>query len=292
MIGLDELDCLDYLIWLRTGDRVAQRLNLDQASVSRKARRAAAAFGLEARKAEGEWELEGDCTLLDLERQVHQVCRWKRDLPLRIDVQYYSGPLLLDQPPKGWLCGAFDCLDVTTPLSLLRRGVLDVWIAGFPDVPGDDDEQFAVIHLDRLPTHLVVSPGHPLTRLGSAITLEDVRKFPCLALPDGAFPKSQEAFEGLGLWNSPSSVRRYSYEAWEGRTADEVTVGYAHAFSLGLYRTPKVILPIEIPLRVGDSVVLPRRFATHPRFLTLLEHLRARLESMRSTYPELNILPA
>ena len=292
MIGLDELACLDYLIWLRTGDRVAQRLNLDQASVSRKARRAAAAFGLEARKAEGEWELEGDCTLLDLERQVHQDCRWTRDLPLRIDAQYYSGPLLLDQPPKGWLCGAFDCLDVTTPLRLMRRGVLDVWIAGFPDVPGDDDEQFAVIHLDRLPIHLVVSPGHPLTRLGSAITLEDVRKFPCLALPDGAFPKSQEAFEGLGLWNSPSSVRRYSYEAWEGRTADEVTVGYAHAFSLGLYRTPKVILPIEIPLTVGDSVVVPRRFANHPRFLALLEHLRARLESMRSAYPELEILPA
>ena len=50
MIGLDELDCLDYLIWLRTGDRVAKRLNMDQASVSRKARRAVTAFGLDVKK--------------------------------------------------------------------------------------------------------------------------------------------------------------------------------------------------------------------------------------------------
>ena len=61
---------------------------------------------------------------------------------------------------------------------------------------------------------------------------------------------------------------------------------------ISLYPTEKVILPIEIPLTVGDSVVVPRRFANHPRFLALLEHLRARLESMRSAYPELEILPA
>lgn len=292
MIGLDELDCLDYLIWLRTGDRVAKRLNLDQASVSRKARRAVAAFGLDVNKSAGEWDVVGDPTLLNLERQVHQDCRWKRDLPLRIDAQYYSGPLLLDQPPQGWLCGAFDFLDVAVPLNLLRHGVVDVWIGGFPDVPDDDDVDFAVVHLDRLPTHLVVSPGHPLTRLGEAVTLEDVRQFPCLALPDGAFPQCQAALEGLGLWNSPTAVRRYSYEAWEGRTADEVTVGYASAFSIKLFPVQQVILPIEIPLTVGDSVVVPRRFADHPRFLALVAHLRQRLVEMAPSYPELEILPA
>jgi len=292
MIGLDELDCLDYLIWLRTGDRVAKRLNMDQASVSRKARRAVAAFGLDVKKSSGEWDVEGDLSLLNMERQVHQDCRWKRDLPLRIDAQYYSGPLLLKQPPQGWLCGAFDFLDVATPLSLLRRGVVDVWIAGYPDVPDDDDDDFAVVHLDRLPTHLVVSPGHPLTRLGDAITLEDVHQFPALALPDGAFPKCQAALEGLGLWNSASAVRRYSYDAWEGRTDDEVTVAYASAFSIGLYPTEKVILPIEIPLTVGDSLVVPRRFAEHPRFLALVAHLRQRLVEMAPAYPELEILPA
>ena len=77
MIGLDELDCLDYLIWLRTGDRVAKRLNMDQASVSRKARRAVAAFGLYVKKSSGEWDVEGDLSLLNMERQVHQDCRWK-----------------------------------------------------------------------------------------------------------------------------------------------------------------------------------------------------------------------
>ena len=292
MIGLDELDCLDYLIWLRTGDRVAKRLNMDQASVSRKARRAVTAFGLDIKKSAGEWDVEGDLSLLNFQRQVHQDCRWKRDLSLRIDAQYYSGPLLLKQPPQGWLCGAFDFLDVATPLSLLRQGVVDVWIAGYPDVPDDDDDDFAVVHLDRLPTHLVVSPGHPLTRLGDAITLEDVHQFPALALPDGAFPKCQAVLEGLGLWNSASAVRRYSYDAWEGRTDDEVTVAYASAFSIGLYSTEKVILPIEIPLTVGDSLVVPRRFAEHPRFLALVAHLRQRLVEMAPAYSELEILPA
>ncbi|WP_370521513.1 hypothetical protein [Synechococcus sp. LTW-R] len=59
-------------------------------------------------------------------------------------------------------------------------------MAGYPDVPDDDDDDFAVVHLDRLPTHLVVSPGHPLTRLGDAITLEESinsRRWPCPMAP-------------------------------------------------------------------------------------------------------------
>lgn len=105
-----------------------------------------AAFGLEVKKSASEWDIEGDLSLLNLWRQVHQDCRFKRDLPLRIDAQHCSSSLFLNQSPQGWLCGKSDLLDVSIPLSLLRRGVLDVWIAGCRDVPGDDE--FAVVHLD------------------------------------------------------------------------------------------------------------------------------------------------
>ena len=140
-----------------------------------------------------------------------------------------------------------------------------------------------------LPTHLVVAAGHPLLQLGEAMTLEDVRRYPSLALPDGAFPKVQASLQELGLWSSPSEIRRYDTAHWEGRTADEVTVGYATAFSLGLLQPPQAILPVPIPLEVGDTLMVPRRFSEHPRCQRLLAQLRQRAQRLAQLHADVRL---
>lgn len=290
IVSVESLSCLDCLLWLRTGESAAQRLGVDQATIARSARKVADSFGLTLLKQAGEWQVRGDRSLLDLERGSHQLYRWQMELPLRVEAQYFSGPLFLAPPPPGWLSGNFDFLEVATPLQHLRSGVIDAWIGCFPDVPEDDDPELSCVHLTRLPTHLAVAAGHPLLRLGEAVTLEDVRLYPSLALPDGAFPRVQAALQALGLWSSPSRMRRYDTARWEGKTADELTVGYATALSLELLPQPSLLLPLAIPLEVGDTLVVRRRYADHPRCLALLAQLKRRARELAQRHGELRLV--
>jgi DNA-binding transcriptional LysR family regulator len=289
IVSVESLSCFDCLVWLRTGENAARRLEVDQATIVRNARKVAAAFEVSLDKQAGEWQVLGDSTLLNLERGAHQLFRWQMDLPLRVEAQYYSGPLFLAPHPPGWLAGNFDFLQVAAPLQHLRQGVIDAWIGCHPDVPEEEDDELACFPLTRLPTHLVVADGHPLLRTGEALTLADVRRYPSLALPDGAFPKVQAALQELGLWNDPREIGRYNPAHWEGRTADQVTVGYATVLSIGLFPVPQVILPLPIPLEVGDTLVVRRRFSEHPRCRQLLEGLQQRAQQLAARHPEVRI---
>lgn len=289
IVSVETLSSFDCLVWLRTGENAARRLAVDQATIARTARKVAATFDLSLKKQAGEWQILGDRSLLDLERRSHQLYRWQMNLPLRVEAQYMSGPLFLEPQPAGWLTGNFDFLAVATPLQHLRSGVIDAWIGCYPDVPDPDDAELACVHLTRLPTRLVVAAGHPLLRLKEAITLEDVRAYPSLALPDGAFPKVQAALLELGLWSHPHAIERYDESQWEGKTADAVTVGYATALSLNRFAVPPVILPVPIPLEVGDTLVVRRRFADHPRCQRLLRLLRQRAEALARRHPDVRL---
>lgn len=289
MVTPEELTALDLLVWLRSGEAASKRLRISQPTISRISRRVLGVFGLTPIRNQGEWVFRGSEELLNLQRGVHQEHRWRQGIPLRIDAQYYSGPIFLGNELPDWIAGNFDFLDINLPLSLLRKGVLDAWIGCHPDVPADDDPEFACFHLTRLPTHLVVAPDHPLVGLGSRISLEDVHAYPSLALPDGAFPEIQRRLEALGLWNSPSRISRYVFSRWEGRTADQLTVGYATAFTIDLFSTPQVILPLTVPLTVGDTLVVARRYQEHPRLLKLLAQLRRRAAELARLHPEVQL---
>ena len=293
VVSIQELDCLDHLLWLRTGVDAARRLKLSQASVSRTAARVAEAFGLALIKPEGEWILQGDQGLLNLERLVHQQVRWARQLPLRLEAQYYSGPLFLDgadpATQQAYSLGNFNFIAVQPPLQLLRDGVLDGWIGAYPDVP-DDDPAFRCFHLTRMPTWLVVSEGHPLLRLGGDLTVADLEAYPSLALPDGAFPKIEAHLRQRGLWSTAVRAQRYDTSKWEGRTADALTIGYASAFSLRLFDHPQRVLPLDVGLDVGDTLVVRSAFADHPRYHELLADLQRRARVLATSYPDVRLM--
>jgi len=286
VVSVEDLDCLDLIVWLRTGENAAARLVVSQSRVSRAVQTVCDLFGLSLVKSNGEWQVIGDQALLNLERRVHQEHRWRRGLPLRIEAQYYSGPLYCHPIPEDWVAGNFDYLDIHTPLQHLRTGVIDAWIGCYPDVPEASDPEFVCFHLTRLPTHLVVNANHPLLEKGDDITLDDVRRYPSLALVDGAFPKMQALLQELGLWNLPLQLQRYCQQHWEGRVASDLVVGYATAFTMGLFDHAQVILPVQIPLTVGDSLVVRREYASHPILLRLLARSRSKAQHLAASIPD------
>jgi len=289
VVNIQDLDSLDLLVWLRTEDAAASRLGFSQSKVSRTIAKVSEIFGIQILKDDGEWCLSGDLSLLSAERFVHQKFRWTGDTPLRIEAQYYSGPLFCDPVPSGWIAGNFDYLEVHTPLQHLRTGVIDAWIGCFPDVPDEDDPDLACFHLTRLPTHLVVSQNHPLAKVSSAITLQDIRSYPSLALRDGAFPNIQQILQELGLWNLTIDKFRYSKDQWEGLVESDLVIGYASAFTLGLFESPQVVLPLSIDMDVGDSLVVKREFIGHPRFLSLLNQLKEKARQLSRQYADVSI---
>lgn len=289
VVSIDDLTCLDALIWLSRGDVAAEKINASQSSISRVARRVAEDFGVELIKGEQEWHLLGDTRYLDLERALHQRMRWDCSGALRLEAQYYSGPLRTKELGPEFLLGNFDFLDVNRPVDLMHRGVLDVWLAGYPDVPEPNDPELQCFDLTRMPLKLVVSNNHPLIELGDAVRLSDVSDYPCLALQDGAFPKVQRKLEDLGLWNSPARIRRYKPEKWLGRTSDQVTVGCASAFSIALFPEAMVCLPIELDFTVGECLVVKREYANHLRFKQFLELMQERSIDLAASFDDVSV---
>jgi hypothetical protein len=264
-------------------------LALNQSSVSRKCGQALELFDLELIKQDQEWSLQGDPTLLQLERRVHQLARWQNLAPLRLEATYWSGPLLATPEPEGWMLGMCDIVGVGLPLALMRQRVIDGWIASGPDWPDPDDPELVALPLCRYPVHLVVGPNHPLLNQGP-ITWDDVAAFPSLALPPGTYPKVEACLKQLGLWNAPVRMGRYRRERWEGQAEADLTIGYATVLSERVAGS-LVRLPLDLPLDSGESLVVRREFGQHPHTLGLAAELHRRLEPFAAAAPEITLWP-
>ena len=144
-------------------------------------------------------------------------------------------------------------------------------------------------HLTRLPVHLVVARDHPLLDLGNSVALEDVKRYPSLALPDHAFPKVQEILQRLGLWNLPLNVQRYR-DNWQEKVPSALAVGYATSFSMHLFRTPQVVLPVQIPFEVGDTLIVRRDYVDHPRLIELRGYLKEKSLELARRFGDIRVL--
>lgn len=291
MIDQCTLAALDGLIWLRKGGSVAEKFDCSQSTISRNAKKCLAEFCLQAKRIDGEWQLKGDTTIINMERKVHQFARWQGRSALRLEAQHWSGPLFCKPAPANWILGNFDFLEYKRPIQLLREGVIDAWLASYPDCPDDDDPDLACFRLNRLPLYLLVADGHPLLDLGDGVTMQDVARFPSLALPDGAFPIFQAQAEAIGLWNTPQKLLRFEQERWYGKMeAGALVVAYATPLSLGFFETKLKQLPLEVPIEVGDALLVRRDFATYPQTLALKDLLLERMGQLASQRSDITLL--
>ena len=85
-------------------------------------------------------------------------------------------------------------------------------------------------------------------------------------------------------------MSRYRHERWEGRSAQELTVGYATVLS-ELVAPGLVRLPLPLPFASGEALVLRRCWLDHPQTQALLALVRQRLEPLAARHPELVLSP-
>lgn len=289
MIDEESLSALDAMLWLRTGNAVSQRFGYSLSLISRRCRRCLDTFNLTMQRVEGEWCLVGDDQLLQLQRHGHQLARWQGRQPLRLEATYWSGPLLCTPTPEPWLLGEANIVGVARNLQLLRERIVDAFVAGLPDIPEPDDADLTTIVLSSMPVFFVARADHPLAGQAN-LTLEQIARYPSLALPEGSYPRVERSLRALGLWSDPGRMQRYRRELWEGGASSTLTIAYGTPLTMAISGGTLVRLPLELPFRSGEALVVRREFADHPQLVALRRHLLAQLRELALTHPDLQVL--
>ena len=128
MVTVDQLCCLDGLIWLQSGQAVGALTRQHQTTVSRNQRKCARTLGVDVLKRDGFWRIEGDSQLLELERRVHQAARLKLGQGLRLEATATSGTNLAREIEGAWIVGSSRLQKPTHFAALLRQRVIDAWL--------------------------------------------------------------------------------------------------------------------------------------------------------------------
>lgn len=251
----DGLIALDHLCWLGSGREVADRLDCNPSTVSRKAEGCAVSLGLLLRKRAGLWILYGDGALLEAERHLHQRYRLAGYGPLRLDVSADLARLLGDPPHDGWQSGGQGHFSFRRPLELLEQRVIDAWLCSFcEELPVLEEAGWQVIELLEIPLLLLAAADHELVASGAA-TADDpllLRSFPCLALPHHCQPRRQALLQRLGLGNLLLALERHDDGKWDGALDDGRTIRPGTPFDL-IERNGWKALPVPLrhPARLG-----------------------------------------
>jgi DNA-binding transcriptional LysR family regulator len=285
----DDLDALDLLIWQRTGERAANLLFCHQSTISRRVRHCLQTLQLDLVRLQGEWELQGNGLLVELEREVHQLHRLLGGGPLRIEATYWAAEAFLQPLPAGWMPGVFDHVGMERPLQLLRDRVIDAWIGSYqPDLPDANDPEWVVFDLCRMPVRVMADRAHPLAQ-ERGLAMVDLHRFPSLALPEGLFPRTEAHLRQQGLWNTPVAFTRYAPEFWEGRTADQLTLGFGNCLNHQL--SPELVaIDWDLELVSGEALVVRRDVAHHGPILNCLQALQQRARRLQEQHPELELV--
>ena len=289
MVELDALAAFDCLQWLRTGDRAAQVLGCSQSTVSRATRKCQQVFEVRLLKRAAEWQVEGDAGLLNAERRVHQLHRWHAGLPLRLDCQHWLRHSYGELALTGWLKGNLNYLEYARPLQLLRDRVIDAWICSAPDHP--QDPELVAVRLCRMPAQLVARTSHPLLRQRGSVSIEAATRYPVLPLPDQAFPVFQQVLDDLGFHSDFSGLPSLAAElGHDPHSAEDLALGIASPLTLPLYGDDWAVLPLTLPVTVGDVVMMRADLAAHSRADDLIQALAFHLRAQASSSGDVTIL--
>jgi len=139
MVTVDQLCCLDGLIWLQSGHAVGALTLQHQTTVSRNQRKCAKTFGVDVLKRDGLWQIEGDSQLLQLERGVHQAARLKRLQGLRLEAALTPGTSLSREIEDAWIVGTSRMRKPAHFAALLRQRVIEAWLSPGRQSPEDSE---------------------------------------------------------------------------------------------------------------------------------------------------------
>ena len=135
MVSLELLSSLDGLLWLQSGSKVGVHFQQHQTTVSRNQKKCARVFGITLFKYKKKWDINGDQTILQLERKVHQVARFQGKSRLRIEVNGCLDSPNSNPPPSGWIVGSANNLTDPYGIQCLRQHIIDACLCPLTYLP-------------------------------------------------------------------------------------------------------------------------------------------------------------
>ena len=209
MVTEEELTALDLTIWLGSTERAADVDFSTQSTISRRNNKVLKRFGIHLHRRNAELLVGGELQLLNLERQVHQLARIKRQRGLRLQV-----PFWLQHSPgialsEGWRMNARRAnSSCTAPVTLVREHVLDACLATPTQLPDDRDDLF-ILELHHRPIELTLlqrteeSEGDLEDGFRSSLESGNLELQLMPFLPSSCCERSQQWFEELLKLSNP-----------------------------------------------------------------------------------------
>lgn len=275
MIEVDTLDALDLSLWFQGSLEVARVTGCSASTISRRLHQALDCFALRLQRGPEGLALAGDCTLIGMQRTVHQFHRLMGGRPLRLHLLPWSRQLIDPVQPEGWLLNPRGELHNGNPLGLLRERVIDACVVTPTQLTEASSGEFSCFELY---TSWIQLHGHSLDSdqpLPADARGEDLLTRAPLEPPPFLPHSCREAsFARHQLLLDVKAVPRRRNRRAPWRLC---------------YLTPEMatLLPqarplphrLEWPYR--EQLVVLTAHREHPRVLTLLEHLRSQLDGVR-----------
>ena len=287
MVSLDLLSSLDGLIWLQSGKKVGERFHQHQTTVSRNLKKCSEIFGLSFQKSSGQWLIDGNPQLLNLERKVHQCARFLHKAPLRLDVSFFLDGTLVSPAPNGWLTGRSKRLGTPHSQDLLTTNIVDAWLCPLHEAPSDGKD-LTIFHLCQLPLQLLVYPDHPLLKRVD-LTLDQVNQYPLEHIPPKAYPGTERVLQSLDF----SPLRKTKKQTTQLGTSQQANASTLHLGSVLRHDQDKpklVALPLRLNVNTGVALVTRREHSATTAIRDLRTDLEQRLKDFQLMHPEVQLI--
>ena len=278
MVTEEQLAALDLTVWLGSTERAAEVDFSNQSTISRRQHTVLQHFGIELKRSKTERVVTGDLQLLDMERQVHQMARLKRERGLRLQAPFWLQNSPGIAPPKGWRMNSpradLSCRD---PVTLLREHVVDACLATPTQIPSDRDDLY-ILELHNRPIDLTLLNQNNQSESdladGFQWSLEqgnlELKLMPFL--PASCRERSQQWFQEMLTIHQPerltTTVLQPSLHSGESFLMAYLTPEMRMAQPL-----PGLKLPHFEPYSYTEHLVLLAQHANEPAMLTLIESL-------------------
>ena len=288
MLSVELLQALDDVIWLGSEAQAADLSHCNQSTICRRARQAARLFSIELVKINHEWRIATPCTLLSLERHVHQLFRFQSNARLRLESDHWVGQQFAAYLPGGWIHGKPRRIGIEKPMRLLDDRVLDAWISStISDLPEGDDPKYRVYQLAQMPVEIACASDHPLIHI-KQLSQGDLLQFPSLALPFHLYPNFSRQMQSVGLWTETATMRSYDFTQWEARAMASLTTIPINVLSTHA-NAQLTSLDFEIGINDCVALVVRRDMAEQAAVQALLEALQRWLAHVAINKPALTI---
>lgn len=162
MVDQEHLEALDAMLWMASSHRAATIVHANQSTVIRRACHVLSIFGGDVERRSSGWRIRNTSSLLRMERQVHQLFRFRGTKPLRLHAPFWTSQGLRQREIPHWIFNPpYETHSCANPLELLTERIIDACLLTSPQVELISPAQAAelvILPLYHCAINLVVWP--------------------------------------------------------------------------------------------------------------------------------------